>query len=59
MTAAKKVTIDADVAVWLAAIVFPAPETGRPGAQVAGVPGTPAFDAEVDLFFRARDQLAA
>lgn len=59
MTDNKKITLDADVAAWLAAIVFPDPTTGRTGAQVAGIPGTPEFDNATELFIRARNQLGA
>lgn len=57
----KKVTLsfDPDVVAWLNDVLFPDPESGRQGAvSVNGVPGTPEFDQAVDLFTRAREQLA-
>lgn len=52
-----EIVIDPDVAAWITAVLFPAPETGRQGAQINGVPGTPEFDAAVEIFTRARAQL--
>lgn len=56
-TSRKKVQLDEDVAEWLRDTLFPPPDSGRPGAQVTGVPGDPEFDKAVDLFTRAKTQL--
>lgn len=53
----KGVTLDPDVALWVAAILFPPPDSGRAGAIINGIPGNPDFEAAVDLFNRARTQL--
>lgn len=52
-----KIELDADVAAWVVSILFPSPETGKQGAVINGIPGTPDFDEAVDLFTRAREQL--
>lgn len=56
---ADQVTLDPDVAEWLAAVLFPDPETGREGIAVNGQPGTAEFDLAVDLCKRAKSQLGA
>lgn len=53
----KDVTLDSDVAAWIAAVLFPAPETGKQGVTVTGLPGTPEFETAVDLYTRAKAQL--
>ena len=57
MTAGKKVTLAPDVAAWIEAVIFPAPETGRQPVAITVVPGTPDFDQAVDLYTRAKTQL--
>lgn len=52
-----KVSLDSDVAQWVAAVLFPPADSGRQGVTVNGLPGTPEFDTAVDLYTRAKAQL--
>ena len=50
-----KVTIDADIAAWVAGILFPPPDSGRQGVTVNA--GDPDFDQAAAIISRARKQL--